>query len=144
MKSFFKKPSWAKYDIFWLFFPYAFLNFYFTLAYQVTSLILYGVYGDNGYSWASFGTWILTMFGGMYVTNLIIDLITIIREWKRFHLSVPKTILYLLLFPLYYVINLPINCVAGFMNIRWKPIDHHATNDSSALEEEEARRNAKK
>lgn len=140
VKSFFKKPTWSKYDIFWRIAPHAFFNFYFTLAYQVLSLILYGIYGDNGYSWASFGTWLATYFLGIYLGALFMDFLSVIREWKKFHLSVPKTILYLLVFPLYNVASLPIYCVAGFMNISWKPIDHHAVNDSSALEDEEARR----
>ncbi|MBQ7242644.1 MAG: glycosyltransferase family 2 protein [Bacilli bacterium] len=144
LKSFFKKPTWSKYDIFWQFFPYSFVSFYFTLAYQLISLVLFFIYGNNGYNWWSFGNWLLTMFGGIYVSNLLNDALTVIREWKRFHLSVPKTILYIFLFPIYQIINLPVSCVAGFMKVQWKHIDHHSVVDPATLEEEEARRAGKK
>ena len=143
VKSFFRKPSWAKYDIFWQFFPYSFLSFYFALLYQVTSLILFLIVGENGYNWFSFVSWIATLFGTIYVSSLFNDLITVIREWKRFHLSLHKTILYILLFPIYQLINLPISAVAGFMKVRWKQIHHHYVADPSDLEAEVAQRQKK-
>ena len=142
--SFFRKPKWAKYDMFWQTFPFALVSFYFTLLYQLVSLVLFIVLGDNGYNWVSFGTWVLTLFGGIYVSSLLIDLVTIIREWRRFHLSLPKTILYILLFPIYQIINLPISAVAAFMKVRWKHIDHHYVADPKDLEQEEAERQGKK
>lgn len=144
IRSFFKKPTWSKYDIFWQFFPYSFVSFYITFAYQVISLILFAIYGNNGYNWWSFASWILTMLGSIYVSNLLMDALTVIREWRRFHLSLPKTILYIFLFPIYQIINLPISCVAGFMKVTWKQIDHHTVVDPASLEAEEARRNTKK
>ena len=143
-KSFFKKPTWSKYDIFWQFFPYSFLSFYFAFFYQIISLILFLIVGENGYNWFSFGSWILTLLGGIYVSNLFYDLVTVIREWKRFHLSLPKTILYIVLFPIYQLINLPVSAVAGFMKVTWKHIDHHTVVNPEDLEKEEAERRKSK
>ena len=120
------------------------MSFYFTLAYQLSSLILFLIVGNEGYNWWSFASWILTMFAGIYVYNLIIDILTVIREWKRFHLSLWKTVIYILLFPIYQIINLPISCVAGFMKVTWKHIDHHSVVDVAELEQEEQRRQGKK
>lgn len=142
-KSFFKKPTWSKYDIYWQFFPYSFLSFYFALIYQIASLILFACVGDNGYNWVSFGTWILTLLATIYFGALFNDLITVIREWKRFHLSLPKTIIYIFLFPIYQLINLPISAVAGFMDVKWKHIDHHFVANPKDLEAEEAQRQKK-
>ena len=137
LKSFFKKPTWAKYDIFWQIFPYAFLTFYFTLTYQIISLILFLIVGDNGYNWWSFANWLLTLFGTIYISSFVIDLVTVIREWKRFHLNVAKTIIYIFLFPIYQIINLPISAIAGFMNVKWKHIDHHTVVNPDDLKAEE-------
>ena len=141
--SFFKKPTWGKYDMFWQVFPFSLYSFYFTLAYQLASLVLYFVFGENGYNWVSFLTWILTLFGGIYVSCLFNDLVTVIRDWKRFHLNIAKTIAYILLFPIYQIINLPISAVAAFMNVRWRHIDHHYVVDPKKLEEEEREKQKK-
>ncbi len=136
-KSFFKKPSWGKYDMYWQFFPYALATFYFSLSYQVISLILLFAVGEHGYHWWSFANFILTTFGGIYVSMLVMDLLTIIREWKHFHLNIAKTFAYLLLFPLYNVVSLPINAVAVFMKVEWKAIEHHYVADPKDLVKEE-------
>ena len=144
VKSFFKKPTWSKYDIFWQIFPYSQVTFFFGLTYQIISLILFGVYGDNGFNWWSFGNYVLTLLGGIYVTTFLLDLVTIIREWKRFHLPLGKTIVYLFLFPLYQIINLPVSTAAVFMRVKWKHIDHHFVIDPTLLVEEEKAKNSKK
>ncbi len=77
------------------------------------------------------------MFGGIYITSLLTDLVTVIREWKRFHLSLPKTIIYIFLFPIYQIINLPVAAVSGFMKVQWKHIDHHSVVDPETLRAEE-------
>lgn len=142
--SFFKKPTWGKYDMYWQIFPFSLYNFYFTLAYQLISLVLFLVVGEHGYNWFSFASWILTMLGTIYVSNLLFDLVTVIREWRKFHLSVPKTIIYIFLFPIYQLINLPISAAAAFMKVQWKHIDHHYVADPKDLEAEEAERQKKK
>lgn len=136
-KSFFKKPTWSKYDIYWQIFPYAFVAFWAAFLYQIISLILFGIYGDNGYNWWNFASWLLTLVGGIYISNLFWDLVSVIREWKRFHLNIFKTIIYIFLFPIYQIIALPISAVSVFMNVKWKHIDHHYVIDPKELKKEE-------
>ena len=144
VKSFFKKPSWSKYDMYWQIFPYALFTFYFALIYQIISLIFFGIFGDNGYSWMSFLTWMGTLFGGIYLSGFFYNLLTIIREWKMFHLNLFKTFIYLLLFPLYNVFSLPIAAVSVFMKVKWKHIDHHFVADADDLKAEELAKEKKK
>lgn len=145
LKSFFKKPTWDKYDMFWQTFPMSFVYFWLGLLYQVVSIILFLSIGDSGYfNWWSFGNYVITLFAGAYVSGFLINLVVIVREWKHFLLPFWKTVLYLFLFPIYNVIDPVFAAVAAFVRPQWKHIDHHFVKEGKALAEEEEAKAKKK
>lgn len=138
LKSFFKKPTWSKYDIYWQVFPYSFVTFWLGFLYQITSIILFLCIGNSGYyNWNSFINYIITMITGSYLGGFFTDLITIIREWKHFLLPLWKTVAYMLLFPLYGVIDPFFAAISAFIKPQWKHIDHHSVKSSKNLREME-------
>ena len=145
LKSFFKKPTWSKYDIFWQTFPLSFVFFWVGFLYQITSIILFLAMGDSGYfNWSSFLNYVITLFAGAYISGFFINLVVIIREWKHFLLPLWKTVLYSVLFPLYNVVDPLFAAMAAFIRPKWKHIDHHYVKDSKDLREEEMRKMGKK
>ena len=144
LKSFFKKPSWGKYDIFWQTFPMSFVYFWLGFLYQVTSIILFLTIGNSGYfNWWTFGNYVITLFAGAYVSGFFINLVVIIREWKHFLLPLWKTILYIFLFPIYNVIDPIFAAMSAFIHPKWKHIDHHFVKSGKDLAAEEAEKKAK-
>lgn len=138
IKSFFKKPTWSKYDIFTQIFPYGLVIFWIGLLYQLSSIILYLCIGNSGYyDWSTFLTYVITLFTGAYVGTFIMDLIVIIREWRHILLPFWKVVLYLLLFPLYSVVNPIFSAATPFMKATWKHIDHHIVASGKNLREQE-------
>lgn len=145
IKSFFKKPTWSKYDMFWQGFPMSFVYFWLGLIYQVVSIILFLSIGDSGYfNWWSFGNYVITLFVGAYISGFFINLVVIIREWKHFLLPLWKTILYIFLFPIYNVIDPIFSAIALFVKPQWKHIDHHFVKSGEALAAEEEAKAKKK
>lgn len=145
IKSFFRKPTWSKYDIFWQTFPLSFVYFWVGFLYQITSIILFLAMGDSGYfNWSSFLNYVITLFAGAYISGFFINLVVIIREWKHFLLPLWKTVLFSILFPLYNVVDPLFAAMAAFIRPKWKHIDHHYVKDSKDLREEEMRKMGKK
>ncbi|HBB05324.1 MAG TPA: hypothetical protein DCZ41_01855 [Firmicutes bacterium] len=142
LKSFFKKPSWSKYDIFWQTFPISFVFFWMGFLYQIISIILFLFIGNSGYfDWWTFGNYVITLFAGSYVSGFLMNLVVIIREWKHFLLPFWKTLLYIFLFPLYNVVDPIFSALSAFINPEWKHIDHHFVKNAKDLAAEEAAKN---
>lgn len=142
-KSFLKKPSWNKYDMYWQFFPSAFFSFWWSLLYQAISISLFLAMGE-GYNWMNFLTFILTYVLGIYFSNFLMYVITIIKEWKHFLLPIHKTIVYLFLLPIYNLIDPIMNAICLFTKTKWRKIDHHFVKGGAELAEEEAKKQNKR
>ena len=133
LRSFFRKPTWQKYDGYWDFFPYALFSFLWSLTFQISSLILFLCVGDNGYNWWSFGNFVLTMLAGQYLTGFFTGLVVEIREWKKVHFNVFEAIIYLFVWPFYDMIGIILNIMCLFMKVTWKPIPHKSIASGSEL-----------
>ena len=144
IKSFFKKPTWGKYDLFWYIFPQQIFSFYWGLTYQLISLGLFLALGPGFYSWASFGNYFLTTVVTTYISSFVMDVIVIIREWKKVMLSFPRTMAYLFLFPLYNIFAIPLSAISIFGFTTWRKIDHHVEQSGKSLDEFQAKKNKKK
>ncbi len=71
-------------------------------------------------------TTLLKTFTRLYLAVFAVGIITLITEWKRIYVSVPKKILYAFTFPLFMATYIPISIAAFFKkNPEWKPIIHH-------------------
>lgn len=145
--SWFKKPSWTKYDMYWQIFPYSVFTFYFSLLFNIVSLICFFIFGKYSYSWENFFIFLGTTILNVYLGGLFTTILTLIKEWKHIHLPFYKVMCYMFLFPIYQVINLPVAAVSVFMKVKWKHIDHHSVADASelqAIEEQKAKKSSKK
>ena len=138
--SFFKHPTWAKYDLHWQVFPSGFVTFVLGILYNVLSLIFFLVFGNQGYDWRSFWTWPLSLIASTYFSMLFQDFIVILREWKRFHLSKGETARYIWTFPFWQMSYSLVTFVALFTHVTWKKIDHHTEADAAKLAGAEANR----
>lgn len=68
----------------------------------------------------SVGNSIITSYG----TFFLLGLVTLLSEWKRIRCKWYKSILYLMLFPIFMFTYIPISFVALFHTPEWKPILH--------------------
>ena len=59
-----------------------------------------------------------------YGTMLLMGLIPLVGEWRRVSAPAWQKVLYLLTFPLFMAINVPIALQALFCRVEWKPIIH--------------------
>lgn len=145
LKSMFKKPSWSKYDIFMQTFPYSLSVFWLGFLYQLTSIILFLCAGPSGYyNWASFGSYVGSLFLGAYISGFVIDLIVIIREREHFLLPLGKTLAYIFLFPLYNIVDPLFSALTPFIKGSWGHIDHHFVESGTTLREQEKSKSKKK
>lgn len=140
VKSFFKKPSWAKYDISWDTFPYALFSFLFSLTYQLVSIILLLCLGDNGYNWGSFWSFVISLLVGSYLYPFITGIVLLIREWKKMHFTIPQAILCAILWPFYDMSGMLIALASIFWKAKWKPIPHKSVASGKELQEKERNR----
>ena len=86
----------------------------------------------------SFGYYVITMFAGAYLGGFFANLLTIIREWKHILLPPWKVFSYLLLFPIYNLIDPIFAAIAVFIRPKWAHIDHHYVVRGADLAAEEA------
>lgn len=144
LASFFKRPTWQKYDGYWDFFPYALFSFMWNLTFQIASLILFLCVGDNGYNWWNFLSFVLTLFGSQYLTAFLTAIVVEIREWKKVHFNLFEAIIYLFVWPFYDMIGIALNLVCLFMNVTWKPIPHKSIASGTELYQAEQEKGQKK
>lgn len=137
----FKKPSWTKYDIFWEQFPYSFITFIFGFSYPIAVLITALVQLATGasLSYADFEpvvSYVIGSFAGTCASCWLLSILCSIRERKNIRCSVPKLILYNLVWPWYDLISIPLALLSLFMHITWKPIPHKDARSIEDIEKE--------
>ncbi len=142
LASFFKKPTWQKYDAYWDYFPYAFFSFLWPLLYQIVTLILMAATGQN--AWASFLNYIISTLVGMYVGGFFTSCIVLIREWKKVHFTFWQGLLVGFVWPFYDMSGIVLNIVCLFMRVKWKPIPHKVVADAKDLLAVEEKRGKRK
>ena len=79
-----------------------------------------------------------------YISSFVMDVIVIIREWKKVMLSFPRTMAYLFLFPLYNIFAIPLSAISIFGFTTWRKIDHHVEQSGKSLDEFQAKKTKKK
>lgn len=142
MASFFKRPSWQKYDLYWDYFPFTLFSFLWPFLYQVISLIMILCTGVN--AWPSFFNYLISTVVGMYFGGFVTAAAVLIREWKRVHFKAWQAFLMLFLWPLYDLSGIFLNIACLFTKTVWKPIPHKVVADPKALVKEEQDKMKKK
>lgn len=133
--SFFKKPTWQKYDAIWDSFPYSLFSFVWPLLYQIITLILMLATGVS--AWGSFLNFLLSTFIGSYIGGLFMGVLVLGREWKKVHFTWWQAILISFVWPFYDISGNFITIASLFMKVTWKPIPHKVVADPKALVKEE-------
>ncbi|MBP5091983.1 MAG: glycosyltransferase family 2 protein [Bacilli bacterium] len=140
LKSFFKKPSWSKYDYLCSIFPRGQILFFNSILFQILSIAFFLTSGDHGYNWDSFLNFIImNQLISPYVGSFFYGLVVIVREHKRVHLTWYQSILYLLLYPIAGVVGKYLDFAAIFIPVKWKAIPHHVVADAGELKAQENR-----
>ncbi len=123
----FKKPKSGKrfacYDMFFYALPKALLSAFLSMLYAVTSAIVVGVTLSGGDALSAIRT-LLTSLATSYAGFALIGALTVIRERRHIKCSLLRLILYILTYPFFDLIGLPISIVSLFMRVKWKPIKH--------------------
>ncbi len=127
LRGIFKKPQggsrFACYDMFFYALPKSLISALLSVIYTVAAAILTGVVLSGG---DPLGTaldllWVLAQ---TYLGFLFIGILTAIRERRHIKCSLPRLIWYVLAFPWFDLVGLPIAIVSLFMRVKWKPIKH--------------------
>lgn len=77
---------------------------------------------------------VITTLVSAYLLFLLLGIVTTVTEWNRIHTSAPRKIWAIVTFPLFMYTYVPIAAAAMFSGIDWKPIEHHAIDDSDKNE----------
>ena len=146
-KSFLKKPTWSKYDELVSLFPKELISITSSFLYQILSLIFFLTMGGTSYTWQSFYTYLFTFFVGGYFSYLFLGAVYYISDIRKLHITFPKALLNLLLFPFYDMFAFVFIYCGIFSSGKWKHIDHFDAIPVSRIEKEkqaiEARLKAK-
>lgn len=135
LKSFFKKPTWSKYDYLVSIFPRGQILFFNSLVYTILSLIFFLLFGDNGYNWTNFRNFlVMNQLISPYIGSFFFGLIVIVREHKRVHLTWYQSLIYLFLYPISGIVGTYLDFIAVFIPITWKAIPHHVVADAGELQ----------
>jgi cellulose synthase/poly-beta-1,6-N-acetylglucosamine synthase-like glycosyltransferase len=133
--SFFRKPTWSKYDLFWDIFPYSLVTF--ILQWVNTFAGLGVLIATHNVDVSILISTFVVPFVFSYIIGIIQGIVIVIKEWKKIHLTFWQAVGYLLLWPINDIIGMPIALISLFMKVTWKPIPHHVVKDANVMVEEE-------
>lgn len=119
----FKYRSFTCYDMFTHYFPYGLFSWILGIIYPVTAFIM-GLLSPGTNDYGGMVMNILAALGSMYMSGLFYGAMTAIRERRHIRCSGGKLFLYVLLFPWFNMVSVPVYLVAVFKNVTWVPIKH--------------------
>ena len=119
----FRRKSYTCYDMFFHYFPYGLFSLVIGGLYPLLSLIA-GILQPGSYNYSHMLVNLATYFGAQYVFALFSGLVTVIKEYKHIRCNLPKLILYVLAFPWFDLVSIPVTLVALFKKVEWAPIPH--------------------
>ena len=125
-----KTHKWACYDMFFYAFPYGLASALVSIASAIASVVVLLVAGDK----AAAGAEVLSLLKGygmsvlgFWFGNVCIGAIIVIRERKNIVCGKGKQVLYVLLYPWFDLVDVPISLVSLFMHVTWRKIKHDDT-----------------
>ena len=129
VKGCFQKPSgehahrFACYDMFFYSFPKALLSAFLALILLVASAVILGIFAEPA-ALADSAWELVRSLAGAYLGFLLIGAVTVIRERRHIRCTAGKLAAYVLAFPWFDLVGLPISIASLFMRVKWKPIRH--------------------
>lgn len=121
--NFFKTGHFSSYDMYFELFPYDLFSFIMALCVQLFGMF-YSLATTGSYDFLIFLKYLGGLILGAYVGSLGLGILILIKERKKMKCSFWHKILYLLTWPWFDLISIPITIVAIFKKVTWKPIIH--------------------
>lgn len=124
------------YDFYWHIFPYAIVMFFWKVLFYIALVTATHFHGDSalfllkeiGYD---FAISIVTF----WVIGIVQILPVVILEWRQIYARKIHKIVYMLTFPFFDLVNIPISLAALFSRPDWKPIKHEDTRSIEHVDE---------
>lgn len=129
--NFFKTGKFSSYDMYFELFPYDLFSFIMALLVQLFGMF-YSLFTTGHYNILIFLKYLGNFFLGAYIGSIGIGLLVMIKERKRLKCSFWRKVLYLITWPWFDIVSIPIALVAIFKHVTWKPITH---NDAKTIED---------
>lgn len=127
----FRLRSFTCYDMFTHYFPYGLFTWLIGLVYPAL-VFIYGFIVPGSYNYSHMLFNVFSILGAQYSSALLTGSLTVLRERRHIHCSAPKLIFYVLTYPWFPMISIPVYIVAIFSRVRWTPIIH---SDSRKIED---------
>ncbi len=116
------------YDFYWHIFPYALVTFFWKIIYYTALLVTTHLQGANvSMLIGEIGLDLLVSVATFWVIGIIQILPVVILEWRQIYAKKIHKIIYMLTFPFFDLVNIPISLAALFSPPDWKPIKHEDT-----------------
>ncbi len=106
------KSALSCYDMFFYLFPKSLFNFVLSLVAFFASLSAFDACG------------VLGSVGTAYISFALIGAATVIRERKNVPVRGKKLLWYIIAFPWFDLVALPLSVISLFIRVKWKPIPH--------------------
>ncbi|HKM02789.1 MAG TPA: glycosyltransferase family 2 protein [Bacilli bacterium] len=124
------------YDFYWHIFPYAIVTFFWKVLYYILLAIFTHLSGASVAILASEITIdALVSIAVFWGIGIIQILPVVILEWRQIYAKKFHKILYMLTFPFFDLMNIPISLAALFSPPDWKPIKHEDTRKIEAVDD---------
>ena len=134
-----KNRFFGKYDMYMYFFPYNLVSFFLPLSIQIFTLV-YSLANTGTYDPTIFLKYLAGFLIGGYVGSILLGLLVVIKERKKIHSKWYRMILYLILWPWFDIVSLPITLIAIVKPVKWKPIIHKDTTSIEDIEKKDIRK----
>ena len=122
----FKHKSFTCYDMFTHYFPYGLVSLVVGVVYPICSVI-YDIAYQGAYDYQNMINNIIIGVSGLYLSGLLMGILTVIREYNRINCSPLKLVAYTFLFPWFDLLSLPVLTLSLFQKVKWAPIVHKDT-----------------
>ena len=116
------------YDFYWHIFPYALVTFFWKILYYIALITVTQIVSGSSLALlAAIGIDILESIAIFWGLGVLQILPVVILEWKQIYAKKVHKIVYMLTFPFFDIVNIPISLAALFSKPDWKPIKHEDT-----------------
>lgn len=116
------KKRFACYDCFFTYFPYDIFSMFLGIILNIV-VITCGILNNN-LDLSALWIKIIVSLISFYASSLFCGLLAIIKERKRIHCNLGLILIYLIFYPWYDLISLPLSVIALFIKVKWHPIVH--------------------
>jgi cellulose synthase/poly-beta-1,6-N-acetylglucosamine synthase-like glycosyltransferase len=116
------------YDFYWHIFPYALVTFFWKILYYIALITVTQIVSGSSLALlGAIGIDILESIAIFWGLGVLQILPVVILEWKQIYAKKVHKIVYMLTFPFFDIVNIPISLAALFSKPDWKPIKHEDT-----------------